>query len=231
MYLSGLNAIITIFLVKKIPYRDLLYPSIIFGILIPDLDAFINFTSNVIPNITLLKNTITHSLFSALIVYLLILIISEFFKIKNGEALAKGIILGIIFHILVDISIRGQRIHVLWPLPIGNIKIVDIFVINDYISRFIMPFEFLFFRLYAWALLNLTIINQITFNKFTANIHLWMKIELALFLLFFIGLNILEINLLNSFFEIAYILSLIVAMLFTFFMYKSLNVKPKELVK
>ena len=105
--------------------------------------------SSISPNIVLFKNTISHSLFSALIIYLLILIITEFLKFQNGPNIAKGVILGMILHILADILLRGQEVHILWPLPIGNFKIVDFYKIDGNLYRYIIPFEFLFFRLFG----------------------------------------------------------------------------------
>ena len=223
MYLSGLNAIIAMFLTKNVPYRNFLYPAMISGILIPDLESLLVFIADFFLNISLVKNTTTHSLFSILIIYLSILIISELLKLKNGSNIAKGIILGIILHIFTDIIFWGQKIHLLWPLPIGTVEIINLPTINESIIKEISPFEFLFFRLYAWVLLNQTITNNIKFNKFSVYIQLWMKIELALFVLFIIAIQSLEINLYNLFFEIAYIFSLITAILFTCFMHKSLN--------
>ena len=51
------------------PFREFLYPAMILGILIPDLDSLLVFIADFFLNISLVKNTTTHSLFSILIIY------------------------------------------------------------------------------------------------------------------------------------------------------------------
>ena len=132
-----------------------------------------------------------------------------------------------ILHIIIDIFFRFNNIHILWPLPIGFIHLPSLFTLPDTLLKVLMPFEFLFFRFYAWLLIKRSIDHTISLSFFSKYISYWMKAELLLFILFITIFQQLEINLFNYIFIIAYIPSLIMAMLSTFFMYKSINCNLK----
>ncbi len=231
MHLTGINAIIALTITKKIPYKNLLYPSIIMGILLPDIDIAINFIIDYL-NISIastlfIKNTYTHSLFSIIGIYLCLLIFFEIKKVEFKNNISQGVIIGMILHIIIDIFLRFSNIHILWPLPIGFIHLPSLFTLPDTLLKVLMPFEFLFFRFYAWLLIKRSIDHTISLSFFSKYISYWMKAELLLFILFITIFQQLEINLFNYIFIIAYIPSLIMAMLSTFFMYKSINCNLK----
>jgi len=226
MHLTGINAIIALTIIKKIPYKNLLYPSIVMGIFLPEIDIIISFLINnlkINTSIRFLENTYTHSLFTIIGIYLSILIFTEIKKIKFNSNIAQGIVIGLILHIFIDIFIKLKNVHVLWPLPIGYIHLSPFFSMPDELVKILMPFEFLCFRLYGWILIKRSIDYRISLNFFLKYISWWMKGESILFILFLTIFQQLEIKLFNYIFIIAYIPSLIMAMLSTYFMYKSIN--------
>ena len=87
MYLSGLNAIIAMFLTKNVPYRNFLYPAMILGILIPDLDSLLVFIADFFLNISLVFLIFTLFLLSFLYHNY---IVEKFYQDDNSLSLLKN---------------------------------------------------------------------------------------------------------------------------------------------
>ena len=231
MPLAGINALIALQISKKIPYKKYLYPSIVFGALFPNLDIIFIYIFRILNVFSIsndsLQRTFTHSLFTIIIVYLIILIAGEIFNKKYLRNIAEGMVIGTILHIILDLIFSFNRIHILWPLPIGYINLWGSSFIPDDFEKIFMAFEFLFFRLYGWILIHISIKKTSYMNRYITYINYWIKLEFILFILFVVGIYKVEMNLFNFLFEIAYIPSLIMAMISTCFMYKSIDLNFK----
>ena len=101
MIITSIYTYIAILIRNKLPKEKWFFPAFLIGLLLPDIDTiiiYINFS-----NINLGNHTFGHSIFSALLIYLILLIIYEIYKDKVYLNLANGIISGMLLHIFLDI--------------------------------------------------------------------------------------------------------------------------------
>ena len=205
---SGIHAFVGIALSKFLNYEKWLIPSIIFGLLIPDIDII--FT---VIGMTDFKSTfLMHSIFFATLTYLVFLSISEITSDKKFETVGKGLSIGILLHITIDALFWFQSIYIFWPLK------VDYSIINhsnDFIVNILLALEFLFFRIYGWYLVKRYIEKPASGSWFIKYISRWIKIEFILFILFLL-LSYLNVSNYQPLFILMYIPSLIMALISTY---------------
>ena len=159
---TGINALIGLQLSHLFKKRKLLSTSIIIGIILPDLDLILDFILSLFLNFNFLdkpyiSHSIFHSLFMIPFLSLLILIYLEY-KNKNNSNIVIGISMGMIIHIILDI-ITLKPIGIFYPL--FNLELN--FNLNDYlnieiskmITTLLYAFDFFFFRLYTWMIIDL----------------------------------------------------------------------------
>ena len=125
---SGIHAFSGIVLSKSFKHEKWLAPSIIFGSIFPDIDIVFAalgylFGLNIELAESIFHRTFTHSIFSAIIIYIVFLSISEITSNKKFRIIGKGLFIGIIAHIILDILLWFKGVHVLWPLPLDPINI------------------------------------------------------------------------------------------------------------
>ena len=192
MTLLGLHTYIA-FKIKPFLYqRKMFFTSFLMGSIIPDIDIILVALSSMFLTINesfgIFYKTITHSLITAGIVYLLFLIAYELKKSKAILNIAYGVISGIIIHILVDILIGYGKITLFWPLPIGGVNGWAYTSFPYNLGNIIVCSEFILFRLLASQLINAIINSPIITksNNYIRYLTLWMKIELYFFLIIFL---------------------------------------------
>ena len=223
---TSINAIIGIKLKSIIPNKKQLLTSIIIGMMLPDLDFIIEYLINQFTFINYeLHNSLFHNIFIIPFIALLILIYSEY-KNKN-KIIATGVALGIAIHIILDI-ITMQSVGLLFPLFDVNqnfdLKQFLNISIDTNIQKTLDCFEFLFFRIYGWLLIEQIILNPKNNTYLIKRIKLWMKLELYIFLLFilFIYFGVKDSYFVNIY-GVLYIPSFLFALYATYKMRKTLN--------
>ena len=205
---SGIHAFTGIILSKFLKYEKWLIPSMVFGLLLPNLDIFF-----VVIGITDFKSSfLMHSLFFIALTYLVFLSLSEITSDKKFKIVGKGLCIGITIHVIIDIFFWFKSVYIFWPLE------TDYAIINyksDLIINILLALEFLFFRLYGWFLINKYIDKPLSGGWFLKYVSRWMKIEFILFI-FFLLLIYLNIDNYIPFFTAMYIPSLIMALISTY---------------
>ena len=118
---AGLHAALGYQLRRIIPSEKRLFPSIIFGSILPDLDIVVVAIGSLFYPIShsekLFHRSFSHSFFSLIAVYLLFAILSEWKKRPVYKSIGKGLALGMLSHIILDTFLWFQKIQFLWPLP------------------------------------------------------------------------------------------------------------------
>ena len=103
---AGIHALIGLQSKRLIPHEKGLYPSIIIGSLLPDLDiilvAIFSTFSSIEKSTEIFHRTFSHSFFSLIIVYLLFMIVGEAKKNTQLKTIGKGVTIGILLHIILD---------------------------------------------------------------------------------------------------------------------------------
>ena len=223
---TSINAIIGFSLKNIIPNKKQLLTSIIIGMMLPDLDFIIEYIINQLNFINYeLHNSLFHNIFIIPFLALLMLIYLEY---KNKDKIiVTGISIGMTIHIILDI-ITMQSIGLLFPLfdVSQNFNLKEYFgiTINKTYQHILYSFEFLFFRIYGWLLIEQIIFNPKNNSYLIKKIKLWMKIELYIFLLLilfiYFGVNDLQFT---NIYGLFYIPSFIFALYVTYKLRKTLD--------
>lgn len=213
---AGAHAIIGMY-TGKLPFikKNLIVP-IIIGSLVPDLDifavAFGKLFLNILDPIHFFHRKATHSFLFIIFIYLFFQILSELLNKPKLRYWGKGLSIGVLSHILVDSFFFLNGIHLLWPIE------MELNLWNKYqppviISNLLLAFEFLFFRILAWIILELSI-NTPNLNNpgFLHLISKWKTIEFYLFI-FFIFLAIINIPGFEIIFGLGYLPSLLMSII------------------
>ena len=228
---AGIHALIGLQSKRLIPHEKGLYPSIIIGSLLPDLDiilvAIFSLFSTIEKSTEIFHRTFSHSFFSPIIVYLLFMFMSEAKKSTQLKTIGKGITIGILLHIIVDTFLWFHGVHFLWPLPFNEFNLWESIHIPAILRNLILSIEFLFFRIYAWFLIKQYLSNPVDHGWFIKFLTKWMKIESILFIIFLI-FTYFEIPSFTFLFGLAYIPSLIMAIISTILMWHSIEPTQKD---
>ena len=228
---TGINAIIGLQLKKFTPNHTLLSTSIIIGMILPDIDLVIDYLLSLFFDFNFLyspqiSNTLFHSLFVIPLFGLLILIYLEY-KNKNNISIVIGLSTGMLLHVLFDI-ITLKSVGIFYPLfnaelnlnlnQYLNLQIPDQFI------KILYLFDFFFFRLYTWMIINLIIDNKSDQFQILKKINLWMKIQLYIFLLFLLLIYFGVSNHMFAYlFGLAYTISFIMTLYMTYKTRKIIN--------
>ena len=228
---AGIHALIGLQSKRLIPHEKGLYPSIIIGSLLPDLDiilvAIFSLFSTIEKSTEIFHRTFSHSFFSLIIVYLSFMIMSEVKKNSQLKTIGKGISIGILLHIIVDTFLWFHGVYFLWPLPFNEFNLWKSIHIPVILKNLILSIEFLFFRIYAWFLIKQYLSNPVEHGWFIKFLTKWMKIESILFIIFLI-FTYFEILSFTFLFGLAYIPSLIMAIISTLLMWHSIEPTQKK---
>ena len=225
---SGIHALSSIFISKFFKHKRWFVSSFIFGAMLPDIDILISaitflLGTNIYDSIAV-HQTFTHSIFTTIIIYLIFLSIAEITSKHKFKKIGQGLCLGITSHIILDVFLWFEPISLLWPVQPYLIQPTDIWkntILDNeqFIKKLLLAFEFIFFRVYGWILINKTIQagNIQSFSWFIKYISKWIKIEFTLFLIFILLIYFnIDINTYIIFFATMYIPSLIMALISTY---------------
>ena len=228
---AGLHAALGYQFQRIIPSEKRLLPAVIFGAILPDLDIVVvaigSFLYPISYSVELFHRSFSHSFFTLIAIYLLFLILSEWKKRTIYKTIGKGLVLGILSHIILDTFLWFREIQFLWPLPLEPFNLWSLWETPDWIHRSMLVLEFFCFRWYAWFLITQHIKtpgNQAWFVKY---LNKWKKWEDYIFLLFII-LVIWNPPFFKILFGIAYIPSLIMALFSTYMSRNALELRTRS---
>ena len=222
---AGLHAYIAYSLREIIPQKKWFLISFILGALIPDVDIIITSAYSLFApiekSIILTHRTFTHSIFSYIIIYLLFLIIYEVTKNKKYLLFGNGIFAGLLSHLILDIFLWFDAVHIFWPLPTESLDIW--YFLNDIkplYKKIFLALEFVFFRLFAWQIIEVIIKHPFSNGKYLKNLSIYMKTQTLFLIVFCLSSYFLKMESTYLVFSILYIPSLLFLIYFT---YKSKN--------
>ena len=218
---AGAHAIIGMYTAKLPFLRKNLTVPIIIGSLIPDLDifavAFGKLFTNILDSTQYFHRKGTHSFLFVLFIFLFFQILSEILKNPKLRDWGKGLSIGITSHILVDSFLFLHGIHLLWPLQI-EWNIWSTYRPPVIVPHLLLAFEFLFFRILAWLIIEFSTNKTDLKNPgFLPIIIKWKNLEFYFFIIF-IGFAMIEIPELEFIFGLAYLPSLIMSIISIWFM-------------
>jgi len=186
MALSGIHAYISIVLKNKLPYKKWFFSSFLFGSILPDIDYLfsnLHLLITVPDFLSILNKTFAHSIISAILIYLLLLIAYEWNKKNKYLNVANGLLLGMLLHITIDLLIWNNTIDLFWPLPIDSIRLLNI----DFFEKFYIPIivlELLFLRIFASFAINSILEYPGRNSYFIKHLNRWTKVLLYVFIIF-----------------------------------------------
>ena len=230
---AGLHAYIAFLFKKKLPFKKWFFISFLIGSIIPDIDLILVpigllASLGIEDSILLLHRTFSHSIITLIIIYLSFLIIYEIKKDINLLFICNGFCLGILLHILIDIFLWFEPIHILWPLPIDEINFFNYIEISYFFKIFLLSSEFFLFRVLAWKLIKIIITNPLKNADAINSLSKFMKVELVYLILFIISSIYLDYSYIYYIFGIFYIPSLIFMILMLYRIKDSINLYALE---
>ncbi len=212
---AGAHAIIAMYLNRVLPNRKWFYAALIFGAMLPDIDTF---AAGVGILITDIQNPVdffhrkaTHSFFFAIVVFIFGLILSEFTKKSKYRVIAGGLSIGIVSHIFADTFFFFKGIYFLWPLNFEFNLWTGIYTPPNIVENLLLALEFLFFRIYAWILIQFLLQNPTDNLWLIKPLTIWKNIELWCFIIFTI-LAVLNYSGFLIIFGGLYLVSLLIAL-------------------
>ena len=227
---AGLHAAVGYQMRRIIPYEERIFPALIFGTMIPDLDIIVVAAASLFYSIPLAEEifhrTFSHSFFTLIFVFLLFAILSELKKKPVLKSIGKGIAIGMLTHLLIDTLIWFRQVDLLWPLPLEPINLWSFWKAPLLALHILLALEFFFFRWYAWFLITKHIKEPGNQSWFIKYLNIWKNWETYIFLGFII-LVIWNPPFFKILFGIAYIPSLIMALFSTYMSRDALEFKPK----
>lgn len=223
---SGIHAFSGIVLSKYFKQQKWLAPSIIIGSMLPDIDIFLSALAFILgtPVQTaelIFHRTFTHSIFTLITIYLTFLCIAEIKSNENFKIIGRGVCIGILLHIILDLLFWFKSVHLFWPLPTDSI---DLWSLNvpELFYKITFSLEFILFRIYGWYLINSFIKYPGNQGWFIKYISRWINIE---FIFFVISIAYIYLNMpgYKVFFTIMYIPSLMMALFSTYILREMFN--------
>ena len=216
---SGLHAALGYQFQKIIPYERRLFPAIIFGAILPDLDIVIMAIGSlfypILQSEALFHRSFSHSFFSVILIYLLFAIFAEWKKHPLFKSIGKGLSIGILSHIILDTFLWFRPIQFLWPLPLEPFNLWSLWEMPDWMHRSMLILEFLCFRWYAWFLITKHLGTPNRQSWVIKYLHIWKNWETC-FILIFSLLALWNPTIFLVLFGAAYIPSLIMALWTTY---------------
>ncbi len=225
MSLIGLQTYLAFKISFLLPNKKFLFISLLFGLIIPEIDIIISIYDLLLNtnNINYLFNkTFSHSIITLSVIYLLCLIIYEIKKDDFIINIGKGIIIGALINIIIDIIFRLNSLNLFWPLPIGSLAKL---YYPKLAITIIMTLELLSFRLIASELIK-TILNKssiISSDSFIQYLSYWMKAE-TIFIILFIMTAVYKPNFELKLFIILYTSSYLMLLYSLFTLRKRINI-------
>ena len=226
---AGLHAVIGYQVRRIIPYKKRFLPAVVFGAILPDLDVIAVVIGSLFYPISqsekLFHRSFSHSFFTIILIYLLFAILAEWKNNPTLKSIGKGLVLGMLTHIILDTFFWFREIHFLWPLPIEPFSLWNFWEAPAWVHRTMLVLEFFCFRWYAWFLMQQHLIKPQSNSWIIKYLTIWIGLETG-FLVFFALLAYWNPPFFIILFGAAYIPSLIMALWATYMSRDALENKP-----
>ena len=226
---AGLHAFVGYQVRRIIPYKKRFLPAVIFGAILPDLDVVAVVIGSLFYPISqsekLFHRSFSHSFFTIILIYLLFAILAEWKNNPTLKSVGKGLVLGMLTHIILDTFFWFREIHFLWPLPIEPFNLWHFWEAPEWLHRTMLVLEFFCFRWYAWFLMQQHLIKPNSNSWIIKYLTIWIGWETG-FLVFFALLAYWNPPFFKILFGAAYIPSLIMALWSTYMSRDALENKP-----
>lgn len=220
---AGLHAIVGTVTRRWMPQKEWVLLGVVLGNMFPDLDnlavAYATLTG---ADAHGLHRTFTHSFFTIFVVSLLFYLIALLTKNWKWNSFGAGFGIGILMHILLDLVLWFNGVELLWPIRY-ELNFWSGFEAPGWLKILLDTGEFLAFGFY-FLLLGSLARQQNTDGEHRGSSRTWMYIEFALFILFTVLFFILGADGLQyTIFGALYLLSLIIAIIITIQMKKTIE--------
>jgi membrane-bound metal-dependent hydrolase YbcI (DUF457 family) len=210
---AGIHGLVGVAVRRWVPARQGLVLGIVLGSFLPDFDNFAVGVATVTGASTQgLHRTLTHSLFFALGVVLIFQLVAVGAKRPSYGNLGLGLGLGVLLHIVLDLLVWFNGVHLLWPLDI-YVNLWEGITPPEWFSNLLMPLENLFFAAYFWGLMVLAQRQGTDLDRW-GELRMWTAVQLLLFVVFVVLVYTLDRGFLTIY-GAAYLLSLGLAAVLT----------------
>lgn len=223
---AGLHAIVGTLARKWMPQKDWLFLAVVLGNLFPDLDnlavAYATLTG---ADTHGLHRTFTHSLLTIIAILILFYLIAALTRNQKWSNFGLGFGIGILMHALLDLILWFNGVELLWPIRY-ELNFWRWFTTPEWLRIILDTGEFLAFGLY-FLLLSSLARRQGTDTERRGSTRTWAYIEFALFILFTLLFFMIGAEgLIYTIFGALYLLSLILAIVVTVRMRKTVEALP-----
>ena len=220
---NGVHAMTGILARRWMPQREWLFLGVVLGNMFPDLDnlavAYATLTG---ADPHGLHRTFTHSVFTILAVIVWFYFIAALTKDQKWNNFGIGLGIGILMHILLDLILWFNGVELLWPIRY-ELNFWRWFDVPEWLGIILETGEFLAFGLY-FLLLNSLARRQNIDRERQRSTKTWAYIEFVLFFLFTLLFFVLGADgLLYTVFGALYLLSMIIAIVITIQMRKTVE--------
>ena len=226
---AGLHAALGYQFQRIIPPEKRLFPAVIFGAILPDLDIIVVAIGSLLYPLSysekLFHRSFSHSFFTLIAIFLLFAILAEWKKRPVFKSIGKGLAIGMLSHIILDTFLWFREIQFLWPLPLEPFNLWSLWETPDWIHRTMLVLEFFSFRWYAWFLITKHLRTPSKQSWIIKYLQIWKKWE-TIFFIFFSLLALWNPPIFLVLFGAAYIPSLIMALWTTYMSRYTLESAP-----
>ena len=185
---AGLHAALGYSLRHIIPHKKRFLPAVVFGAILPDLDVIVVALASLFYPISqaehLFHRSFSHSFFTIILMYLVFSFIAEWKKQPLYKSIGKGLVLGILSHIIIDTFFWFREIQFLWPLPLEPFNFWSFWQAPRWLHRSMLIMEFFCFYWYAWFLISRHIQHPNRQSWILKYLQYWKSCAGILFLIF-----------------------------------------------
>ena len=221
---NGIHAITGMVARRWMPKKEWLLLGMVLGNMFPDLDNMVVAYATLakLPNPEHFHRTFTHSLFTLVILIFVFYGIAALTKNEKWKNFGLGFGAGILMHILLDLVLWFNGVELFWPIRY-ELNFWSWFVMPAWLKIILDTGEFLAFGFYFVLLVSLARKSSVD-EKYQNSSQALAYAEFALFVIFTILFFVLGTKgLLYSIFAVLYLLSIIIAMLVTIWMQKTVE--------
>ena len=206
---AGIHGMVARAVRKYVPGKEWLMLGIMLGSIFPDMDNIAVAIATVAKLPTHgLHRTFTHSVFTILLAIVVFYLVATVTKKPRWSTFGIGFGVGILMHVLLDLVVWFNGVEVLWPLS-SWVNFWEGFPVPDWLSKFLMPAEFLCFGLFFLMLASLSRKHQ-TDRAYRSRLRTWMIVQFVLFVIFTVMVYTMDTGFLTIYGAV-YLLSLFLA--------------------
>ncbi|MCP4421446.1 MAG: metal-dependent hydrolase [Chloroflexi bacterium] len=182
---AGIHGIVGVAVRKWAPAREWFVLGIVLGSILPDVDNFAVAAATVMGKSTEgLHRTFSHSLFIIAAIILVSQLIAALIKRPRWGNLGLGLGIGILMHVLLDLIIWFNGVHLLWPLTTW-VNLWEGVTVPEWFSQLMMPAEMLCFALYFVMLAGLARKQGINLDRLKS-LRMFTAVQAIIFLIFLV---------------------------------------------